>query len=255
MVDRDDDEANPFAAPQSDWVSHEVDDDADDGTRGHEIIDAGDVIETSWRIFKNNIGITIGCVFIGGILINVCGLPQNILSAVGEALQKQGNGDAAMICNLLSICFLPLSLAAQMFIQAGQARLMLNVARGKPAELGDLFTGGRYFWRMLGSTIVFGLMLVIGFILCVVPGVIVALMFGVYVYVLVDQDPPGIECLSVARAASKDNLLALFVIGLAAVGINILGLLALCVGLLVTAPLTTLFVAVAYCKMTGQRTA
>jgi hypothetical protein len=38
-------------------------------------------------------------------------------------------------------------------------------------------------------------------------------------------------------------------------GINILGFLALCVGLLFTIPLTTLMLAVAYCQMTGQRTA
>ncbi|MDB5348231.1 MAG: hypothetical protein JWP89_6608 [Schlesneria sp.] len=254
MVERDDDDVNPFAAPQSDLVSQEPEDDSDGGLRSHQIIDAGDVISTSWEIFKDNVGMTLGCVLIGGILINVISLPQNILSGIGDVMEQQGDANAATMFNLLSLCFLPLSVAGQIFIWAGQARMLLNIVRGKRAELSDLFTGARYFWRLLGSAIVFGLMLIIGFILCIVPGTIVALMFGVFVYVLVDQDPPGIECLSLARAVTKDNRVTLFVIGLAAVGINLLGLLALCVGLLFTVPLTTLFIAVAYCKMTGQRT-
>jgi len=94
----------------------------------------------------------------------------------------------------------------------------------------------------------------LGIVACIIPGIFVAMIFYPYVYTLVDEDAPGIECLSRARAASKDNLGAIFVLFIAAIGINVLGVLALCVGLVVTAPLTALMFAVAYCKMTGQRT-
>jgi uncharacterized membrane protein len=108
---------------------------------------------------------------------------------------------------------------------------------------------------MLGNSLIVLLMVTVGILACFVPGVILSLMFGSFGYALVDQDPPGLECLSISRAAAKGNLLTLFVLLLAAVGVNILGMLAFCVGLLATIPLTTLFFVVAYCKMTGQRTA
>ena len=41
----------------------------------------------------------------------------------------------------------------------------------------------------------------------------------------------------------------------AGAGVNLLGLLAVCVGLIFTIPLTMLFFPVAYCHMTGQQTA
>jgi hypothetical protein len=254
MANRDDDDINPFAAPQADLVSRE-EEHLDDGERGHRVIDAGEVISASVEIFKSSFGIAIGGFLVAAILSQLCSLPQVIASAIGEMLANQGNKEGALICQGVAALLVFAGVAGQLLLQVGQARLMLNIAQGKNAQIGDLFTGGKYFWRMLGSSIVLGILALLGFLACIVPGVIVSLMFSTYVYALIDQDSPGLECLSVARAASKENLLTLFVIGLAAFGFNILGFLALCVGLLATIPLTTLFIPVAYCKMTGQRTA
>jgi hypothetical protein len=254
MADQDDDEANPFAAPQSDLVSRDVEVDARDRQRSHQLIDAGDVIGTSWEIFKVDFGITVGGMFLGAVLINVCSLPQNILQIVGKSLIEHGDPQLGSTLSILSICCLPLTLGGQVFLQLGQARLLLNIARGDHAQVSDLFSGGRYFWRMLGATILYGLMLALGFVACVIPCFILGLMFCCYAYSLIDEDPPGMGCLSRAREATKDNLVALLVIGLAAIGINFLGLLMFCVGIIATFPLTGLMFAVAYCKMTGQRT-
>lgn len=254
MADRDDDEANPFAAPQSDLVSRDVEVDHRDEPRSHQLIDAGDVITTTWEIFKVDFGITVGGMFLGAILINVCSVPQNILQMVGNALIGHGNVEVGRICVYLSICCLPLTIGGQIFIQLGQARLLLNIARGDHAQVSDLFSGGRYFWRMLGATFLYGLMISLGFLACVIPGFILGLMFCCYAYLLIDEDLPGIECLSRAREVTKDNLVALLVLLVAAIGINFLGLLMFCVGIIATIPLTGLMFAVAYCKMTGQRT-
>lgn len=255
MANRDEDDVNPFAAPQADLVSRENDNHPDDGERGHQVIDAGEVITASWEIFKSNFGIAVGGVLVAIILMNLCSLPQNILNGVATAMEGQGDRDAALICRLIGLCCLPITLGGQIFFQAGQGRLLLNIAQGKNAQLGDLFTGARYFWRLLGCSILFGLMIFLGIVALIIPGIILALMFCSYLYVLIDQDAPGIESLSLARAASKDNLVALLVISLASMGINMLGMMACCVGLFVTVPLGSLFFAVAYCKMTGQRTA
>lgn len=254
MVERDDDDENPFAAPQSDLVFQDPDD-AIDGERSHQIIDAGDVISTSWAIFKVDYGITIGGVFVANVLMQSVAIVQQILGTVIEALQDRGDNSTASILTILVLCCMPLNFFIQTFVQLGQARLLLNVARGEHAQISDLFSGGRYFWRMVGSSILFSIIVGLGMLACLIPGIIWALMYLTYTYALVDQDPRGTQCLSIARAASKDNLGALLVIVIASIGINILGGLMFCVGILATLPLTFLITAVAYLKMTGQRTA
>ena len=254
MAARDKDDDNPFASPESD-LSTRREEYQDDGERGHAIIDAGEVVTASWEIFKSNAGLAIGGFLVAAILMQLCGLPQLILNWTGLFLASSGDKDSAQICQLLSICCLPITMAGNLFFQAGLIRLMLNVAQGKNAQIGDLFSGGKFFWRMLGNSIVVFLMIAVGILACIVPGFILSLMFGSFSYALVDQDPPGFECLNISRAATKGNLLTLFVILLAAFGVILLGMLAFCVGLFVSIPLVTLFFVVAYCKMTGQRTA
>jgi len=219
---------------------------------GHDIIDIGDVLSTGWRIFNKDMGTTIGVVLVAGLLNIVASIPQQVLNFVAE---QQGDRDTALILSMASLLFLPLTYAVQFYLQCGQAIALLKIVRGEPAQIGDLFTGGRYFWRSVGATLVFGLMLIAGFILCIVPGIIVSLMFAPFLYVLVDEDSPGIDCLWRAKALTQGNKASYFVVMLACFGINIVGVIALCIGVIFTAPLTVLITAVAYCKMAGQRTA
>ncbi len=222
---------------------------------GHAIIETGDVITTGWNVFKAEMGMTIGIVIVGGLISGIARFPQGVLDGIAEVMDRQGDRDTAMILRLFSLLLLPVGVAVQLYIGCGQSLGLLKIARGEPVEFGVLFQGGRYFWRGLGSSIVFGLMFLVGLVLCFIPGLIVALMFGPFLYVLVDEDSPGIDCLWRTKALTDGNKLSLFVIGLACMGINLLGLLALCVGVIFTGPLTSLITAVAYCKMSGQRTA
>ena len=215
-------------------------------------IEAGEVISTSWEIYKSEMGICIGGVIVAGIINAVASAPSTILQ---EMMNGGAFGQEAMIIAAAAWFVLYiLGIAVQLYMTLGVNILLLNVVRGQGAEIGDLFKGGPYFLRMLGSSFLFGLAVGVGTILCIVPGIIVALMFWPYAYLLVDKDPPGIDCLSRAKEITENNWGAVFLIGLVSFGINLLGLAACCVGLIFTAPLTTLMMAVAYCRMTGQRT-
>ena len=216
-------------------------------------IEAGDVISTGWEIFKSEMGLVIGGVIVAGIINGIASAPASIL----QEMMKHGafGQEAMIIAGLAWFGLYFLGIAVQLYMTLGLNILLLNVVRGQGAEIGDLFKGGPYFLRMLGSSFLFGLAVGVGTLLCIVPGIIVALMFWPYAYLLVDKDPPGIDCLSRAKEITENNWGAVFLIALASFGINMLGLAACCVGLIFTAPLTSLMMAVAYCRMTGQRTA
>ncbi|MCH7687638.1 MAG: hypothetical protein IH899_13310, partial [Planctomycetes bacterium] len=216
-------------------------------------IDAGDVISTSWEIYKNQMGICIGGLLLVFIIDMAASVPSEILEAMIE--NQAGGRDAVIILSILNMIAVIFSMCVQMYMAAGQAILFLNIARGKRAEIADLFKGGPYFLRILGNSILFAIMVTLGYLACIVPGIILTLMFWPYTYVLVDQNVRGIEPLTRAKELTSGNWGAVFVIFLASVGLIILGVLMLCVGLIFTIPLMTLFYSVAYCKMAGLRTA
>jgi uncharacterized membrane protein len=220
-------------------------------------LDAGEVISTSWTIFKSQLGIVVAAV----LIVIVLGAVANYLPAIlGLLVQiglqnNRGAQGGIQPAQVVQFAFMPLIWVFQIFLSTGQTILFLKVARGQPAEVGDLFRGGHYFLRALGGNLLFTLMIVFGLLLLVVPGVILSLMFWPFMYVLVDTDAPGMQCLSRAMEITRNTWGTVLLLWLVAFGLGILGVLACCVGTVFTVPLTLLLFAVAYCRMTGQPTA
>lgn len=216
-------------------------------------IEAGEVINRAWAIYKDQMGICIGAVLLGGFLGQLAGAPAQVINA---AVEQGWVGDEMKIpLVILQIGLTFVSWGVSIYLGIGQTLLLLHVARGERAEIGDLFAGGQYFWRGLGSSLLFGLMVGAGILACFVGSVIVALMFGPFMYVLVDRNCGAVDSLTGAKEITTGNLLALFVLGLAAFGIQLLGFIACIVGLIFTTPLLFLLQAVSYVMMSGQVTA
>jgi DNA-directed RNA polymerase subunit RPC12/RpoP len=224
--------------------------------------DAGEVIGTSWEIYKTQLGVAVVAVLIV-LIINIAiivmgAIAAEIATGVAANLAPRNNAAGPGITVLsLAIQFgsLIVNWLLQTFLTVGQTILFLKIARGQPAEVGDLFSGGPYFLRALGCTFLFGIMIAFGIILLIVPGIIAALMFWPFLYVLVDTNAPGLDCFSRAREITQNTWGNVILLWLTAFGLGILGVLACCVGTLFTTPLVMLIFAVAYCRMTGQPTA
>jgi hypothetical protein len=231
----------------------EMEEERRSGRIGHGTFDVGEVITTSWGIYKSQMGLIIGVVIVAGLLLLIPQVCQSMANNLGQILMANGNNRAGLLVVACGYIFLIPYFALMFYLMPGQDDLLLKVCKGEKAEFMDLFRGGRYFWRMTGSSIVFGLMLIAGGCLCVVPAIFVWLIFGYYQYALVDQDAPGIDSLWRAQEASKSNLGGLLLIELAVYGINLLGMMACCLGLIITVPFTRVIYTVAYLRMTDQR--
>lgn len=224
-------------------------------------IEVGEVISTAWEIYKSEMGVCIGGYAIMMVVIMVVagarGICTNIIGLGAGGLggnQQVAAGALALIFGVAIVAGF-IEAAIRLYFEAGFKRLLLNVARGKNAEIGDLFSAGPFYLRYLGNSILFGLMVGFGTVACIVPGIILALMFWPFGYLILDRNLPGMECLSRAKEITEGNWGAIFVLALAAAGINILGVCALCIGVIFTAPLTMLMFTVAYCRMSGRATA
>lgn len=137
----------------------------------------------------------------------------------------------------------------------GLGIVFLKIARGQQASLGDIFSGGRYYVTMLISMIIFNLITGVGFLLLIVPGIILTLMFGQFFYLIIDRNLGIMESFEMSKTITYGNKLTLFLSWFVSAGIAILGLLACGVGLFAAIPYLTLVYAVIYLTMTGQPTA
>ena len=139
------------------------------------------------------------------------------------------------------------------YINAGLYAFLLNVARGRPVELADVFRGGRHFAKMLGATVLVGLATGLGTLLCIAPGVILALGLMMSMPLVVDRDLGAVDALKESWRLTDGHKMQLFVFMLIGIGIVILGALACCVGAwLVAQPLVMLAQAYVYLKLIGQ---
>lgn len=80
----------------------------------------------------------------------------------------------------------------------------------------------------------------IGMVLLIVPGIILALMFMLYSYFIVDKGAGAIQSIKMSVKATAGHRWQLFGFALVCVLVNIVGALLLGVGLLVTIPTTML---------------
>jgi uncharacterized membrane protein len=161
---------------------------------------------------------------------------------------------------LLALIFLVLSSAVPVILQgpmiAGLHIFTMKKLMGRRAEFADLFTGFNYFVPTLVASIVIGLFVFAGTLLCVIPGLVVAAMYKFTYLFIVDKRMDFWPAMQASHAVVKRDYagFTLFLILMALV--NILGALCCIVGLLVSIPVTFAAITVAYKEIVGfeQRT-
>jgi uncharacterized membrane protein len=96
------------------------------------------------------------------------------------------------------------------------------------------------FWRFLAMQILLGLAVLLGLVLLIVPGIIAAVGLMFAPYLVIDKGLGPVKALEESWRITKGHKWQLFLFSLALIGLNILGLLALVVGVLVTIPVSML---------------
>jgi len=122
----------------------------------------------------------------------------------------------------------------------------LNLVRGEEANIGALFEGFRKFGTSFLVYLVYVLAICIGFVLLIIPGIIAAIGFGPSLLLVMDEDLTVGDHLRKAWDMTRGYKGQLFVVGMAALGVNILGFLALGVGIFFTGALTLVVEALVY---------
>jgi len=138
------------------------------------------------------------------------------------------------------------------WLTCGLLRILIDYYDGKKRKFTDLFTQFQYFWRILLATLLLGVIIILGLIFLIIPGVYLALRYQFTLYFIIDKNMDIGEAMKRSAALSENIKLSLFQFALAALGVIILGAIALGVGVFVALPIVWLAYAYLYRNLVAK---
>ena len=268
-----DDSVNPYAAPLAELRAR-----PDlTGMAGTIPVTVEDVYSRAWAIYKEKLGICIAIVLGAGAISLVFSIAPSLLEL---GLHRTGLPPVAI--TMISFVLTLGGAILQVWLNLGETMAILKVARGRHVEFSEVFNGGPYLLSTIGASILVGLMIFGTIIICILPAGIVAfatrglgvamivtlavgaliallsiimisLRVSQFVYLIVDRGVGAIESLRLSNQIARGREGQIFLIGFLGGLLNLGGAMACFVGVVFTAPLVFLALAVLYVALIGQR--
>lgn len=137
-------------------------------------------------------------------------------------------------------------------LEIGLVKISLDVSFGQKGEFSDLFSQAHLILKYLAGKILYTLIVAVGLVLLIVPGVIWAIKFRFFPYFIVDKEIGPIQALKesarITEGAKMDLLLLFILCGIIlAAGAALVGL-----GLFMAIPVTLIAVAFTYHKLSAS---
>jgi len=268
-----DDQANPYAPPQSTFVEEQF-----RLAAGRPQFTVEDVAGWSWSIYKARLGHCLG-VFWGVVTINW--LCQMSLVVLDKEIASMRDPTLSLISQFISFF---LSFVVAVWLTIGQNLAFLKIARGQVVAVEDIFRGGRFVLTTILAWIAFFVVLAVpglvvyllagAFLVMIVQGptlagvlailagclastmVIVYLVarLGLFYFVVIDQNAGVVSSLAITWRLCRRHVATIILVYFLGLAVNLAGFLMLCVGLIFTMPLSSLMLAVTYEGLTGWGT-
>ena len=126
--------------------------------------------------------------------------------------------DADFLDSLLGILMMPLGI--------GTTAFFISLIENENFEAKDLFKYYHDFVKIIGVTVLMGLIITLGYIFFIIPGIILTLSYSLVPIILIKKPELGIvETLKYSREKMQGHKLDTFVLGLSFIGWAILGTL------------------------------
>lgn len=218
-------------------------------------IQPGEVMSATWNMFGQRFGLLVSAylMFImlicGAVMLIVFGLI--IMLALFSGPNRE---EVAFGLSLAALVAMPcLLVGIDGYLAPGLTRIFLGVSRGEQVTLSSLFTVGSRCWgRALVVLLGYFMLVGLGLMLCVLPGIMLMLRYWPVLYVLVDEDLPALECFSRAAEITRNNWETILVLGILTLLIELAANLLCVLLMIVIHPLIMLVFSTAYVKLTGQ---
>jgi uncharacterized membrane protein len=137
-------------------------------------------------------------------------------------------------------------------VEIGIINVCLKLIDSGNAKFEDLTSAIGVFVKFLIATVLYGLMVGLGIVFLIIPGVYLAIKFGFFGHFIVDEGLDPFEALKASSQLTDNVKLELFVFFLLIIAINFLGLLCLGVGVFVSWPVSRLALVNVYRELRKQ---
>ena len=181
-------------------------------------------------------------------ILGVTALSLIVSVFVGQVEELLGDG-----APLMGVVMFVVSFVISSIVTIGYYKIFLNLYDGKHTDFKDLYKHYKLFWGYFITSVIYGIAVVIGLILLVIPGIYLMIKYMFSLIILIDE-----ENISPTEALSKSSDITLGVkwtlLGfiLLLIVINLIGAMLLLVGLLVTMPLSTFATVYVYRRLAHE---
>lgn len=182
-----------------------------------------ETLKYGWQKSKENMEL----VFFATLLTLAVGMFTEVIDVGG-----QSQGVRFSLLGFLALIF-------SLIIRIGYNKIFLRICDGEKPKFAEIFKEYRMFWRYLGVSILTPLAVLGGLVLLVVPGIIWAVRFSFAVIILIDLDTRPIKAMKESYAITKGHFWKLLGFWVVLALFNVLGLIAMGIGLLITLPVST----------------
>ena len=202
---------------------------------------AGAAIRYGWETFKRRPWFFVGATF---VILLLSGLINGLASGIDAVFT--GSADEPSIAGMI------INLGLGTLLSMGATAFYL-VAHDNPeaADL-SLLWHPQPFWKYLGMYLLVALVIAAGLILLIVPGIIFALMFMFAPLIVIERELGPIDAMKESNRITRGHKWPLLGLVALLILINVLGVLALVVGLLVSIPVSTFAFVHAYRSLSGR---
>jgi len=197
----------------------------------------GEAINFGFQTAKSNIVFFIGVFVIITLIFAATSLLQNVPNF-------NQNATTFLIGNILVWVL-------NVIIDMGIIRITLKFVDLEKPSFSNLFHGS-FLINYVLTSIISGVIIIIGLVLFVIPGIIFALRLHFAKYLVIDKEMGPVDAIQKSWNITKGITWNLFLLTLLLILINILGFIALLVGLFITIPLTIVTNAFVYRKLLSQ---
>lgn len=178
-------------------------------------------IGEAWKNAKDKIWFWVGLLLLVSLIPNI---PSWLEYAVD-------NNTPSAVATSIIIVATVLSVFLSIVVSLGQIRIFLNQADGKKLTYIDLYQNYKLFWKFFGASILYGLIVIGGFILLIVPGIVWSLRFQFAPWLVVEKKLGPIAALKESARITNSNMWSILAVNTIAGMITIIGLCALLIGI------------------------
>jgi hypothetical protein len=147
------------------------------------------------------------------------------------------------------------AIAAGLLFDIGITIISLKILDGKKPQIEDVYKHTSFFPDYLIASILYVLIVLGGLLLLIVPGIVWAIKYSLYSFYIVDKKLSPMDAIRASGKATSGHKWHLLGFYLTMIGVNLVGLLALVVGLVATIPTTLVAHAAVYRKIDAHTSA